>query len=164
MRILLADDHAMLRDGLKEILTKAGLLVVGEAASGREAVELAQRFRPDVVVMDVSMPDLNGIEATRRIRALLPRTQVLALSMHCDKRYVASMLRAGAAGYLLKEAASSELLQAVSALGNGQSYTSPAIPREWTESAGEGMTTGALDDPVGAPLTAREHEVLKLIA
>jgi two-component system response regulator NreC len=151
MRILLVDDHAMLRDGLKAVLLRAGRQVVAEAASGREAVALVERFRPDLIIMDVSMPDLNGIDATRRIKALLPAARVLALSMHSDKRYVASMLDAGAEGYLLKNSASDELIQAVVSLERGERYLSPALSE-------------ATGDHGAKQLTAREREVLKWIA
>jgi DNA-binding NarL/FixJ family response regulator len=151
MRLLLVDDHAMLRDGLKAILLRAGRQVVAEAASGREALALVERLRPDLVVMDVSMPDLNGVDATLRIKAALPTTKVLALSMHSDRRYVASMLDAGAEGYLLKNAASDELIQAVVALERGGTYLSPALAE-------------ATGDHGAKRLTAREREVLQLIA
>lgn len=151
MRIVLVDDHALLRDGLKAVLLGAGRKVVGEAASGREAVSLTLGLRPDLVVMDVSMPDLNGIEATRQIKATLPATKVLALSMHSDRRYVTSMRNVGAEGYLLKNAASDELIQAVVALEHGQSYLSPSL-------------ADALACRPPKLLTPREREVLQLIA
>src|SRR5882672_2386634 len=103
-RILLADDHAVVRQGFKMILSaQPDMEIVGEAANGREAVELAERLRPDVVVMDVAMPELNGIEATRRVTGAAPHTRVIALSMHKDSVYVREVLRAGARGYILKE-------------------------------------------------------------
>lgn len=151
MTIVLVDDHAMLRDGLKALLLRAGRQVVAEAVSGREAVALVERLRPDLVIMDISMPDLNGIDATVRIKSLSPITKVLALSMHSDKRYVTSMLDAGAEGYLLKNAASGELIQAVVALERGERYLSPALG-ELTK------------DHSAKQLTAREREVLQLVA
>lgn len=151
MRIVLVDDHAMLRDGLKAILLRAGRAVVGEGACGREAVALAERLRPDVVVMDVSMPGLNGVDATRQIKAACPATKVLALSMHSDKRYASAMLCAGASGYLIKNAAAEELLNALAALERGKPYTSPEIGDVSPER------------PLKL-LTPREREVLQLIA
>src|SRR6266498_1525840 len=116
-RILLADDHSVVRHGFRMILSAhADLEVIGEASNGKEAVERAQQLQPDVVVMDVSMPELNGIEATRRIAEASPRTRVLALSMHRDSVYVREILRAGARGYLLKDASEQDLVSAVRAV------------------------------------------------
>src|ERR1051326_7430577 len=109
IRVLLADDHAVVRQGFKMILAaQPDLEIVGEAGNGREAVELAEKIRPDVIVMDVAMPELNGIEATRRLQSSAPHTRVLALSMHKDSVYVREVLRAGARGYLLKDSGRSE--------------------------------------------------------
>src|SRR5215813_7165000 len=119
-RILLADDHAVVRHGFRMILSaQPDLEVVGEASNGREAVEEAEKLQPDVVVMDVSMPELNGIEATRRVVESSPRTRVLALSMHRDSVYVREVLRAGARGYLLKDASEQDLVSAVRAVARG---------------------------------------------
>src|SRR2546421_440649 len=127
IRILLADDHAVVRQGFKMILgAQTDMEIVGEAGNGREAVELAGELRPDVVVMDVAMPELNGIEATRRLVAAHPHARVLALSMHKDSVYVREVLRAGARGYLLKDAPAGDLVSAVRAVATGQSYLSPA--------------------------------------
>ena len=116
-RILLADDHSVVRQGFRLILdNQADMEVVGEAANGRDAVLIAEELQPDIVVMDVTMPELNGIEATRRIAEKSPRTRVLALSMHKDSVYVREILRAGAKGYLLKDAAGNDLLEAVRAV------------------------------------------------
>ena len=127
MRILLADDHKMLQDGLRAVLEKAGMEVVGEAQGGREALALAHLLRPDIVVMDISMPDLNGIDATRRLAAELPKIKVIALSMNSDRRYVVAMFQAGAVGYLLKNAAAEELILAVRAVAAELKYVSPSI-------------------------------------
>ncbi|MEO8903843.1 MAG: response regulator transcription factor, partial [Polyangiaceae bacterium] len=127
MKILLADDHRMMRDGLRALLEREGLEVVAEAADGREAVTLALRLHPDIVIMDVSMPDLNGIDATRQLRAEAPKIKVIGLSMNADRRYVLAMFAAGAVGYLLKSSASEELIQALHAVSAGQKYVSPAI-------------------------------------
>src|SRR5512142_833202 len=121
IRILLADDHAMVRQGFRLILSsQTDLEIVGEAGNGREAVELAEKLRPDVVVMDVAMPELNGIEATRRLSDNAPRTRVLALSMHKDSVYVREILKAGARGYLLKDAFDHDLVEAVRAVAGGK--------------------------------------------
>ncbi|GAH47119.1 unnamed protein product, partial [marine sediment metagenome] len=117
IRVLLADDHQLFRQGMRSLLANdAGIEVIGEAENGRSAVELARQLAPDVIVMDISMPDLNGIEATRQIAARAPRTRVLALSMHSDRRFVTGILAAGAAGYLLKDSAFEELCRAIHAV------------------------------------------------
>ena len=121
IQILLADDHAVVRQGFKMILAaQPDMEIVGEAGNGREAVELAGTLQPDVIVMDVAMPELNGIEATRRLADAAPRTRVLALSMHKDSVYVREILRAGARGYLLKDSIASDLLAAVRAVARGE--------------------------------------------
>src|ERR1700686_2953134 len=128
IRVLLADDHAMVRKGFRLILeAQADMEIAGEAGNGREAVELAEKLHPDVVVMDVAMPELNGIEAPRRLIASSPRTRVLALSMHKDSVYVREILRAGARGYLLKESIDSDLVNAVRAVARGDGYLSPGV-------------------------------------
>src|SRR5580704_11798878 len=128
LRILLADDHAMVRKGFRLILSaQSDMQIVGEASNGREAVELAEKLHPDVVVMDVTMPELNGIEATRRIAESAPRTRVLALSMHKDSVYVREILRAGARGYLLKDSADADLIAAVRSVAKGEGYLIPAV-------------------------------------
>jgi two-component system, NarL family, response regulator NreC len=127
-RVLLADDQTMLRDGLRALLqNEADLEVVGEASDGRTTVQLAQKLAPQVVVMDIGMPDLNGIEATRQIKAQAPEIKVVALSMHADKRFVAGMLEAGASAYLLKDCAFKELAHAIRVVMGNQTYLSPAI-------------------------------------
>src|SRR5512132_1930705 len=128
IRILLADDHAVVRQGFKALLgAQPDMEIVGEAANGREAVELAEQGKPDIVVMDVAMPELNGIEATRRLLASLPHTRVIALSMHKDSVYVREVLRAGARGYLLKDSPPADLLSAIRSVASGQSYLSPGV-------------------------------------
>jgi len=159
IRILLADDHAVVRAGFKMILSaQADMEIVGEAGNGREAVESAEALKPDIVVMDVAMPELNGIEATRRLATSLPHTRVVALSMHKDSVYVREILRAGARGYLLKDSPAGDLVSAVRAVASGQSYLSP------------GVSNAVLDDyrrhvtnPIDL-LTTREREVLQMIA
>ena len=126
IQVLLVDDHKMLREGLKSLLADApDIEVVGEACDGRTALDLVRTLAPDVVVMDVGMPELNGVEATRQIRNEHKRVRVIALSTHTDKRYVHHMLDAGACGYVLKIAAHDELLRAVRAASMGQTYLSP---------------------------------------
>jgi DNA-binding NarL/FixJ family response regulator len=159
IRILLADDHAVVRQGFKMILgAQPDMEIVGEAGNGREAVELAESLKPEVVVMDVSMPELNGIEATRRLGESLPHTRVLALSMHKDSVYVREILRAGARGYLLKDSVAGDLVSAVRAVAAGEGYISPQV------------STAVLDDyrrhvtnPIDL-LTSREREVLQMLA
>ena len=158
MKVVLADDHAIVRDGLRAVLEKAGVRVVGEAANGREAVAEALRAHPDVVVMDLAMPELNGVDATRRLTKELPGTKILGLSMNADRRYVSAMLAAGAAGYVLKNAAAEQLLEALSVVMSGQRYLSPEIDQS-TTSTGAGM-----HPPAEKALTAREREVLQLVA
>jgi two-component system response regulator NreC len=161
MKILLADDHKMLRDGLRAILEKEGLQVVGEAATGHEAIELAHRLRPDVVVMDISMPELNGIDATRRIVADQPGVKVIGLSMNSDRRYVVAMFAAGAVGYLLKNSASEELIQAVHAVSNDLTYVSPSIAAIVVDRLVDGTRPPEVKTK---PLSPREREVLQLLA
>jgi len=159
IRILLADDHSLVRHGFRMILSaQPDMEVAGEAGNGREAVELAQKLKPDVVVMDVTMPELNGIEATRRLVELSPRTRVLALSMHKDAVYVREILRAGARGYLLKDSADADLLAAVRAVAKGEGYLSPGVSDAVLSDYRRHVT-----DPLDL-LTTREREVLQLIA
>jgi two-component system, NarL family, response regulator NreC len=159
IRILLADDHALVRHGFRMILAaQPDMEIAGEAGNGREAVELAQKLKPDVVVMDVAMPELNGIEATRRLIELAPRTRVLALSMHKDDVYVREILRAGARGYLLKDSADADLIAAVRAVAKGEGYLSPGVSDAVLSDYRRHVT-----DPLDL-LTSREREVLQLIA
>jgi DNA-binding NarL/FixJ family response regulator len=159
IRILLADDHAVVRQGFRAILSQqADMAIVGEAGNGREVLSLAQETTPDVVVMDVAMPELNGMEATRRLSTSLPNTRVLALSMHKDSVYVREMLKAGARGYLLKDSVDQDLLEAVRAIARGGAYISPAVqPALMSPYRIQGSTPLDL-------LTSREREVLQLIA
>jgi len=159
IRILLADDHAMVRQGFRLILSaQPDMEIVGEAGNGRDAVEMAERLQPDLVVMDVAMPELNGIEATRRLASSAPRTRVLALSMYKDSVYVREILRAGARGYLLKDAIDRDLLAAVRAVASGEGYLSPAVSEAVLSDYRRHVT-----DPLDL-LTGREREVLQLIA
>src|SRR5947209_7094993 len=159
IRVLLADDHAMVRKGFRMILeAQADMSIVGEAGNGREALELAETLHPDVLVMDVAMPELNGIEATRRLAASSPRSRVLALSMHKDSVYVREILRAGARGYLLKDSIDSDLVNAVRAVAKGDGYLSPAISDAVLTDYRRHVT-----DPLDL-LSSREREVLQMIA
>jgi DNA-binding NarL/FixJ family response regulator len=159
IRILLADDHVLVRQGFRMILAaQPDMEIVGEAGNGREAVEYAEKLKPDIVIMDVAMPELNGIEATRRLAASLPRTRVLALSMHKDSVYVREILRSGARGYLLKDSADADLLAAVRAVAKGDGYLSPAVSDAVLTDYRRHVT-----DPIDL-LTSREREVLQMIA
>jgi DNA-binding NarL/FixJ family response regulator len=159
IHILLADDHAVVRQGFKMILAaQPDMEIVGEAGNGREALDLAGQLQPDVIVMDVAMPELNGIEATRRIADLSPRSRVLALSMHKDSVYVREILRAGARGYLLKDSIASDLLAAVRAVARGEGYLSPGVSDAVLNDYRRHVT-----DPIDL-LTSREREVLQMIA
>jgi two-component system response regulator NreC len=159
IRILLADDHVMVRQGFRMILAaQPDMEIVGEAGNGREAVELAEQLRPDVAVMDVAMPEMNGIEATRRLAVSTPRTRVLALSMYKDSVYVREILRAGARGYLLKDAIDRDLLSAVRAVATGEGYLSPAVSDAVLNDYRRHVT-----EPLDL-LSPREREVLQMIA
>lgn len=159
LSILLADDHAVVRNGFRHILAAEwDMHVVGEASNGREAVDMAEQLKPDVVVMDVTMPELNGIEASRRIAKTSPRTRILALSMHKDAVYVREILRAGAHGYLLKDSSQSDFLSAVRAVAVGKGWLSPEVSDAVLEDYRKHVT-----NPVDL-LSTREREVLQLIA
>lgn len=166
MRILLVDDHKMMRDGLRAVLEREpDLHVVGEAADGHEAIEQAAALSPDAVVMDISMPGLNGIEATRRIVEGHPGMKVVGLSINVDRRYVHALFDAGAVGYLLKNAASEELIQALRVVARNQHYVSPAVAGTVVEGF---VRRAASAQPVAQPspteLSSREREVLQLLA
>lgn len=159
IRILLADDHAVVRQGFRMILAgQPDMEIVGEAGNGREAVELAEKLQPDILVTDVAMPELNGIEATRRLATSAPHVRVLALSMHKDSVYVREILRAGARGYLLKDAADTDLIAAVRSVSQGEGYISPSVSEAVLSDYRKHVT-----DPIDL-LTSREREVLQMIA
>ncbi len=163
-RVVLADDHQVIREGLRNLVDEqSDMEVIAQASNGREAIDLCTEHEPHVVVMDVAMPDLNGIEATRQILKEVPGTKVLALSMHADKHYAAGMLGAGASGYVLKDCAFDELAEAIRQVANGGSYLSPEIEgvvlRDYVERlSGEG------GESAFSVLTDREREVLQLVA
>ena len=164
IRILLADDHSVVRKGLRLLLEmQADFNVIADAADGREAVALAQKLTPDVVVMDVAMPILNGIEAARQITAKLPQTAVVFLSMHADEGYVLKALKAGARAYLLKDSAEYDLINAIRAVSEGKAFFSPAISKMLVEDYMRQMRERAVEDSYEL-LTTREREVLQLLA
>jgi DNA-binding NarL/FixJ family response regulator len=162
IRVLIADDHALVRAGIRALLQSiAGFEVVGEAADGRDALSLIKAQHPDLVLMDTSMPGLNGVEATVRVTKDFPKVRVLMLSAHADEEYVRQALRAGAAGYLLKDAGTAELELAIRAVARGETYLSPSVSKhviaDYVRRAG--TESGSLE-----LLTARQREVLQLIA
>jgi len=164
IRVLLADDHTIMRKGLRLLLERQpNITVVGEASDGRECVELAQAEKPDVVVMDLAMPNLNGIEAARQIVGQNPEIAVAVLSMHSDESYVIRALKAGARAYLLKDSAESDLIGAIKALSDGKSFFSPAISRLLVEDYMRALERKGVEDSYEL-LTTREREILQLLA
>jgi two-component system response regulator NreC len=164
VRIVLADDHTVMRNGLRLLLERQpNLKVVGEAADGRQAVALSESANPDVVIMDIGMPNLNGIEAARQIVTHNPRTAIAILSMHSDESYVIRALKAGARAYLLKDSAEADLLAAVRALSEGKSFFSPAISRILVEDYMRQLERQGAEDTYEL-LTNREREILQLLA
>lgn len=161
MRILLVDDHQMMRDGLRAVLAnESDLEVVGEAADGRAALDSCASLRPELVVMDIGMPGLNGIEATRQIVAQFPSIRVVGLSMNSDRRYVQAMFEAGAWGYLVKSSASEELIRAIRAVARSEKYVSPAVARTVLDA----FVTPRQREGQAIELSPREREVLQLLA
>ncbi len=159
IKILLADDHTIVRQGLKLILSsQKDLEVIGEASNGREVIELAKRLQPDIVLMDVAMPEVNGIEATRSLMEMNSRLRILVLSMHKEAVYVREILKAGARGYLLKDVIDTELLNAIRSVARGDGYVSPAVSSALLNDYRQNVTNPA------DLLTNREREVLQLIA
>jgi len=163
IRVLLADDHKIFRDGLRTLIEKEdGMEVVAEAENGRKTVKISEKLAPNVVIMDVTMPDMNGIEATRKIVASGSNTKVIALSMHSDRRFVIGMLEAGASGYLLKDCAFGELASAIRQVTSGNTYLSPRIAdvvvkAYLNKAPNSTLTTRTV-------LTSREREILQLLA
>jgi DNA-binding NarL/FixJ family response regulator len=163
IKVMLAEDHHIVREGLRGLLEKqSDMEVVGEARNGREAVRLCRQLRPDIVVMDISMPDLNGIDATRQILEEDEKVKVIALSMHSDKHFVDGMLRAGVKGYLLKDCVTEELIQCIHTVSSGRIYLSPSITpmlvREFVQPTRNDVM------PASVELSGREREVLQMIA
>jgi two-component system, NarL family, response regulator NreC len=164
LRILIADDHAVVRDGLRAVLEQyPDLSVVGEAANGRECVQLAEEHAPDIVIMDIAMPIMNGMEATRRILSARPNTGVVILSMHQDESYVLGALNAGAKAYILKDSVRSDVIDAVRAVSRGQSFLTRKISRMLQEDYIHDLRSRGLEDRYDL-LTDREREVLQLVA
>ncbi len=166
IRILIADDHKIVCDGLKALLeAQPEMEIVAQAANGREAVKLAHKQKPDMVIMDVAMPDLNGLEAVHQILSAHPRIKVIALSMHADRRYVTGMLSAGASGYILKHCAFEELAHAIHIVLSNQVYLSPAIAGIVVNELAQSKASRSRQSPSASQgLTSREREVLQLIA
>lgn len=164
LRILLADDHTLVRQGLRKVLEERPEWdVVAEAGDGREAVRLAEQLKPDVCVLDIAMPLLNGVEATRQIARRVPTTRILVLSMYSDEAYVAQILQAGAAGYILKDSADVDLIQAVSEVARGKSFFSPPIARVMLDDYVRQLAEKGISDRFDS-LSDREREVFQLIA
>jgi DNA-binding NarL/FixJ family response regulator len=163
-RILLADDHKLMRSGLKALIEQQpDLTVVGEADDGRQAVALAASLKPDLLVMDIGMPNLNGIEAAHQITQASPATAIVILSMHSDESYVLRALKAGAKGYLLKDSAESDLIRAVHAVAGGKSFFSPAVSKVLLDDYVRKLQRSGAEDAYDL-LTPREREILQLIA
>jgi DNA-binding NarL/FixJ family response regulator len=163
MKILLADDHKLMREGLRVLLEKLGrMTIVGEADNGVSAVRMARDLKPDLVLMDIGMPDLNGVEATRRIRAEAPGVKVIALSMHADKRFVRHMFAAGAAGYVLKGSAFEEVSMAIKTVATGRIYVSPKITDQVLADYVKQLIKPSSGEE--SPLSSREREVLQMLA
>ncbi len=162
-RVIIADDHAIIREGLKTLFEKKGMDVIAVAKNGREAVDFAIMYHPDVVIMDISMPDLNGVEATAGIRKQVPETKVIALSMHSNKINIDSMIASGASGYVLKERAFDELYDAVREVSKGNFYLTPTIAGMYVDSRGSTIKLG--DDILKFnKLSKKERQVLQLVA
>jgi two-component system response regulator NreC len=158
IRILLAEDHVMVRQGLRALLEQAGMAVIGEASDGQEALQVAHKQQPDVAVLDIGMPRLNGIETARRLREASPQTKIILLTMHTEDPYVLEAVQAGAVGYVLKTQATLDLVQAIRDVLQGEIYLSPRVSRT--------VVTAYLtrSDLPPDPLTSREREILQLIA
>lgn len=158
IRVLLADDHPMVREGLRAILEREGMNVVAEASNGHQALELAEKFRPDVAVLDLSMPLLNGIDAAREMGRVAPNTKTIMLTMHTERQFILEGLRAGARGFLMKSHSAEELVQAIRETSRGGTYFSSEVARAAVEAC---RTNG---DAPADPLTPRERQVLQLVA
>ena len=164
IRVLIADDHTLVRDGIRSLLALAAdIEIVGEAADGREALEKVRRLMPDIVLMDLAMPIMGGLQATRRIRREFPATKVLALTQYDDSEYVIPVIEAGARGFVTKMSSSSELASAIQAVYKGDSFLSPSAAAALVDECQQRTTAEGEQDPY-QQLTDREREVLKLVA
>jgi len=164
IRIVLADDHVVMRNGLRLLLERqANFEVVGEAMDGRQTMEICDKLRPEVLVLDIAMPNLNGIEAARQISAKWPQTAIVILSMHSDESYVLRALKAGARAYLLKDSAEADLINAIRAVSEGKAFFSPAISKMLVEDYMRRLEQRGVEDSYEL-LTTREREVLQLLA
>lgn len=164
INVLVVDDHTIVRDGICALLALAGdIEVIGEASNGREALEMVSQLAPSIVLMDIAMPILGGLEATRRICKDYPGTKVIVLTQYDDKEYVFPLIEAGASGFVSKTAASSDLAQAIRAVHQGESYLTPSVAKHVIEGYQHGATQRAKSDPY-EQLTDRERDVLKLVA
>jgi len=165
LTVLLADDHTIVRQGIAKILdSEPDLKVIGEASNGREVVHMVKELNPDVVLMDIAMPQLNGIEATRQIKKIHPRTKIIILSMHSHERFISEVLHLGASGYLLKDSTAADIVRAVRAAMDGDTFLSPAISRQVVDgylSMKKGQVT---QQDLYSTLTNREREVFQMIA
>ena len=165
IRVLLADDHIVVRQGLRLLIEAEGdIEIVGEAENGRQAVQMTKKFLPDVVVMDIAMPLLNGLEATRQITKEVPSTKVLILSSYSDDEYVRQLSDAGASGYLIKQTAANDLLRGIREVNQGNAFFSPAISKRLLEQYRQAFVEGEPGRKTRERLTSRENEVLQLIA
>ena len=162
IRLMLADDHRMLREGLSRSMREQGFDIVGEASDGAEAVAMAARLHPDVILMDVTMPEMDGVEACRAVRADLPGTQVVMLTMHADQEVLASAIRAGASGYLVKDCSTDEIASAVRMAASGETALSPQLAASMLNEVRKWDRPSAADEE--RVVTKREEEVLQLIA
>ena len=158
VRVLLADDHALVREGIKATLEASGLSVIGEASDGRDAVRLARELQPDVAVFDIGMPGLNGVDAARVALKESPRLKIVLLTVHTEDAYVAEAIRAGVGGYVLKKQATADLVRAIQEVSEGNTYLSPGVSRAVVDAVRSGSQLPA------DPLTNREREILQLIA
>ena len=164
VRILVADDHEIVRRGLRGLLEAEGYQVVGEAGDGNEAVDLSGRLTPDIVILDITMPRLNGLEAARRIKALSPSTEILILSMHCSEQMVEQVLKSGARGYILKSDAAKSLIIAVDALRAHRPYFTGEVSRQLLDAYLTERGPEPADGTSGRVLTGREQEIVQLLA
>jgi two-component system, NarL family, response regulator NreC len=158
VQIVLADDHEVVREGLRALLERQGFQIVGEASDGREAVRLVEKTEPQIAILDLAMPLLNGVDATRQICRISPRTKTILLTMYREDQYVLEALRAGVAGYILKTKAAKDLVQAISQVSTGTVYLSPEVSQTLIDAYRTDLK------PAAEPLTAREREVLQLVA